>query len=86
MALYKDAANVTTSSSDEFDKVYNIGVAAPHAGIYRCIRCGHEIGIARGHNLPNSGSSPASRQPWRYSVETAGLCGSQGGLDNSARH
>ncbi len=55
MALYKDAANVTTSSSDEFDKVYNIGVAAPHAGIYRCIRCGHEIGIARGHNLPTQG-------------------------------
>jgi hypothetical protein len=53
MALYKDRANVGESESEEFDKVYRPGTAAPHAGIYRCVGCGHEIGIARSHILPS---------------------------------
>jgi hypothetical protein len=53
MASYKDAGHVHKNESDEFDKVYEPGISAPHAGIYRCVGCGHEIGIARGHTLPS---------------------------------
>lgn len=52
MALYQDSTNVQKTTHEAFDSVYGIGVEAPHAGIYRCIKCGHEIGIARGHKLP----------------------------------
>jgi hypothetical protein len=52
MASYQDENNVKKTTSTEFDKIHDPGVAAPHAGIYRCIRCGHEIAIAQGHTLP----------------------------------
>ena len=55
MALYKEQAHVGPSSSSEFDTVHSVGAAAPHAGIYRCVGCGHEIGIAQGHTLPPQG-------------------------------
>ena len=35
-----------------FDIVFKPGVAATWAGVYRCTKCGHEIGIAKGHVLP----------------------------------
>ena len=53
MASYKHANLLMQSTSDEFDKDHNPGVAAPFAGIYRCTSCGHEIGIAEGHTLPS---------------------------------
>jgi len=53
MASYKDPSFLSRSDSDEFDKVHNPGVAAPFAGVYRCNKCGHEIGIAEGHTLPS---------------------------------
>jgi hypothetical protein len=52
MALYKDSSHVKYSSDAAFDQVHDPGTAAPFAGIYRCTRCGHEIGIAAGHTLP----------------------------------
>ena len=36
----------------EYDKKYSPGTEAPNPGIYRCVSCGDEIGIAKGHVLP----------------------------------
>lgn len=52
MALYKNAQKLKHSDHSAFDTLHNPGVAAPNAGIYRCINCDHEIGIAEGHTLP----------------------------------
>lgn len=52
MALYKNKDFVGTSTSDAFDTLHKPGTSAPHAGIYRCTACKHEIGIAEGHTLP----------------------------------
>jgi hypothetical protein len=52
MASYKYNSYLSLSDSKEFDNVYQPGVAAPFAGIYKCVVCGHEIGIAQGHILP----------------------------------
>ncbi len=52
MALYKNPTYVKQVSDTAFDAVHDPGIAAPHAGIYRCTKCGHEIGIAEGHTLP----------------------------------
>jgi hypothetical protein len=53
MALYKEKKFLVESSHTAFDSTHNPGVAAPDAGIYRCTKCGHEIGIAQGHTLPS---------------------------------
>jgi len=53
MAIYKDPANLHKSNDLQFDAVHDPGVAAPHAGIYRCVGCGYEIGMQRGHILPS---------------------------------
>ncbi|UVO30689.1 hypothetical protein [Bradyrhizobium arachidis] len=55
MAIYKDASYLQQSSSEAFDQDYGPGAAAPHAGIYRCMGCHLEIGIAAGHVLPPQG-------------------------------
>jgi hypothetical protein len=52
MALYKYSTNLTQSQHEAFDEVHEPGRAAPYAGIYRCTKCGHELGIAEGHTLP----------------------------------
>ena len=52
MASYQNATHMHHTTSGEFDKLLSPGNAAPHAGIYRCAICGHEIGIAEGHTLP----------------------------------
>lgn len=52
MALYKYGNQLTQSDDAAFDQVHEPGVPAPHAGVYRCMKCGHEIGIAAGHTLP----------------------------------
>jgi hypothetical protein len=52
MAQYKDSTHVTYSNDSKFDTEHSPGAAAPYAGIYRCIACGQEIGIANGHTLP----------------------------------
>lgn len=55
MAGYKNPAFIIKNDSPEYDKLYAPGISAPHAGIYRCNKCGHEIGIAQGHVLPPQG-------------------------------
>jgi len=52
MALYKYEQNLKKSQDDAFDTKHSPGAAAPHAGIYRCVGCGWEIGIAISHTLP----------------------------------
>ena len=52
MAQYKYAEFLKQSSAPDFDALYTPGAPVPHAGIYRCIACGDEIGIARGQTLP----------------------------------
>lgn len=52
MAMYKNSAAVRFSNSTAFDDLYKPGSQAPRPGIYRCIACGDEIGIAKGHTLP----------------------------------
>jgi hypothetical protein len=55
MAYYKYDQFIKKSNAEAYDKVHSPGIQAPHAGIYRCDGCGHEIGIARGHTLPPQG-------------------------------
>ena len=55
MALYKVGGYLGTSDDVAFDKDHNPGIQAPHAGIYRCMGCHMEIGIAYGHTLPPQG-------------------------------
>jgi hypothetical protein len=53
MAMFKDSANMHVTADPQFDQIHNPGATAPHSGIYRCIGCGHEIGISRGRVLPS---------------------------------
>jgi hypothetical protein len=56
MAVYKHAGYVAQNQTDKaFDPVYGPGTHAPLAGIYRCMGCHREIGIAEGHVLPPQG-------------------------------
>lgn len=83
MALYKHEAVVGKSTSDAFDEKHNPGAAAPYAGIYRCVKCTHEIGIAEGHILPAQNhnqhrqalvrSSGASLSTLSITIKTASL-------------
>jgi hypothetical protein len=52
MASYKHGKYLTENSHEEFDKKHAPGSAAYNPGIYRCVACGDEIGIAKGHTLP----------------------------------
>lgn len=52
MARYQDKTEVTHETNARFDTIHKPGVQAPSAGIYMCVGCSHEVGIARGHRLP----------------------------------
>lgn len=52
MATYKYGNKLTQVLHDAFDVQHLPGATALHAGIYRCMACGDEIGIAKGHTLP----------------------------------
>ena len=55
MAVYADKIHLRkTGTADHsiWTKDYRPGADAPRAGIYRCRKCGVEIGIAEGHTLP----------------------------------
>jgi hypothetical protein len=52
MALYKYGQYLTQSNDAAFDVEHSPGAVAPYAGIYRCMGCHREIGIAQGHILP----------------------------------
>lgn len=70
MASYKDKSRLQQNDSAEFDKTHNPGTPAPFAGIYRCVACNHEIGIAEGHTLPSQGHAqhPSSLPPIRWQL------------------
>jgi hypothetical protein len=55
LALYKEGNYLTQSADASFDKDHVPGNAAAHAGIYRCMGCHREIGVAAGHTLPPQG-------------------------------
>lgn len=52
MALYKYSNYLTQTDDPAFDRDLEPGTEAPWPGIYKCLVCGHEIAIARGHDLP----------------------------------
>ena len=52
MAQFKHGQHLTQSQHAAFDTPVSPGTAAANAGIYRCVVCGDEIGIAKGHTLP----------------------------------
>ncbi|MFM0527379.1 MULTISPECIES: protein L [Paraburkholderia] len=53
MALYQNSGVVMKVDDEAFARTYKPGEGALYAGIYRCTKCGHEIGIAEGHILPS---------------------------------
>ena len=52
MAQYKYGDKLVQSTSEAYDTRHAPGSEATNAGIYRCVACGDEIGIAKGHTLP----------------------------------
>ncbi len=46
MALYKYGSYFQESKDKAFDTDHIPGNSAPYAGIFRCMGCGREIGIA----------------------------------------
>jgi hypothetical protein len=70
MVLYKHPTHLGTSQDAAFDALHSPGIDAPHAGIYRCVAWGHEIGIAMGHKLPPQGhhQHPAGSGPIRWQM------------------
>jgi hypothetical protein len=56
MALYKYQQFLSSSMHAAFDETHAPGALAPHSGIYRCTRCGHEAVSTNGNPLPPQGS------------------------------
>ena len=52
MAWYKYDQFFKRSVDSAYDEGHEPGHPAPYAGIYRCVACGREIGIAQNHELP----------------------------------
>ena len=52
MAEYKCGNQLTQSSDSKYDDEHSPGAEAPYPGIYRCVACGDEVGIAKGNKLP----------------------------------
>jgi hypothetical protein len=52
MAQYKYGKLLSQNDHAAFDERHHPGSPATNAGIYRCIACGDEIAIAKGHTLP----------------------------------
>ena len=52
MAQYKHGQHLNHSDNSAYDAKHAPGTVAQNAGIYRCVGCGDEIGIAKGHTLP----------------------------------
>ncbi len=72
MAWYKYDQYLKKSNGDAYDQDHSPGVAASHAGIFRCMGCGREIGIASGHILPPQNHHSHTQQQgsirWRLIV------------------
>lgn len=72
MALFKFNSFLQPSQDKAFDQVHQPGEVTPHAGIYRCETCGHEIVATQMQALPSEphGAHRPSRGPiyWRLVV------------------
>jgi hypothetical protein len=72
MAVYKYTQYVERSNDKSFDAGHKPGVPAPFAGIYRCMGCHREVGIADGHILPPQNHHTHTAQQglirWRLAV------------------
>jgi hypothetical protein len=53
LATYKHDWRLEKSNDARFDEFYGPGDPAPYPGIYRCVKCGHEIATAKDHTLPS---------------------------------
>lgn len=56
MALYRYSQFLASSTSDEFNKLFNPGTRCSWSGIYRCEGCGHEIVHTHEKPLPPQNS------------------------------
>jgi len=52
VAQYKYREALMQTSNAAFDTKHAPGTTAENAGVYRCVGCGDEIAIAKGHRLP----------------------------------
>ena len=70
MALYKHGHHLAQSHHEAFDTPLTPGTIAAYPGVYRCIVCGDEIGIAKGHALPpqNHHQHAVSQGPIRWQL------------------
>jgi hypothetical protein len=72
MAVYKNPDYVRQNNDQAFDPDHKPGAEAPFAGIYRCMGCHKEIGIAQGHTLPPQDHHTHTQQQgairWRLAV------------------
>jgi hypothetical protein len=72
VALYKYGNYLTQSGDGSFEIDHGPGATAPFAGIYRCMGCHQEIGIAQGHVLPPENHHTHTQQQgairWRMIV------------------
>jgi hypothetical protein len=74
MAHYKHDNYLLHRRDPIFDHLLEPGTPAPHAGIYRCEICGHEVVAEKKHPLPsvNHHKHPAPHFDihWRLTVRT----------------
>ncbi len=52
MAQYKYGQHLKQADNSAYDARHAPGSVAANPGIYRCVACGDEIAIAKGHTLP----------------------------------
>jgi hypothetical protein len=55
VAVYKYPDYLEQNDEAVFDQVYNPDTVSPYSGIYRCMGCHREIGLAQGYALPAEG-------------------------------
>lgn len=53
MAEYKYPEFVTQANKAAYDETYDPGTTTPYSGIYRCVKCGHEMTSVTGYPLPS---------------------------------
>ncbi|MFT8711448.1 hypothetical protein [Komagataeibacter rhaeticus] len=67
MPYYKDNTyftQINPLSHPDFDVDFPVGKKTPVASIYRCMTCGHEIGVAKDHVLPPEGKEGHPTHPY----------------------
>jgi hypothetical protein len=71
MAHYKYGHLLTKVEGAAYDERLSPGTTTVNAGIYRCVACGDEIGIAKGHTLPPQNHhqhAPGAKIEWQLLV------------------